>query len=153
MHGMLKRAAASAIPVLLGLAVSPASAMAAPHTSRAVAGPVKGGQETHQSRRAGTTSTAETTADTYWSTVTDAGFAATPATPVINGGPAQLVRFSPVPGSVHGGSSRGIVAYGKDDKFIGNRIFANGGSGFSQGSTTGNGSVGTAGISGLAHFR
>jgi hypothetical protein len=38
MHVMLKRAAASAIPVLLGLAVSPATAMAAPQS-----GPVIGG--------------------------------------------------------------------------------------------------------------
>jgi hypothetical protein len=38
MHVMLKRAAASAIPVLLGLAISPATAMAAPQS-----GPVIGG--------------------------------------------------------------------------------------------------------------
>jgi hypothetical protein len=38
MHVMLKRAAASAIPALLGLAISPATAMAAPQS-----GPVIGG--------------------------------------------------------------------------------------------------------------
>ena len=38
MHVMLKRAAASAVPVLLGLAVSPATAMAAP-----LPGPLHGG--------------------------------------------------------------------------------------------------------------
>jgi hypothetical protein len=37
-HVVLRRAAASAIPVLLGLAVSPVTAMAAPH-----GGPVLGG--------------------------------------------------------------------------------------------------------------
>ena len=38
MHSMLKRAAASAVPALLGLAISPATAMAAPH-----GGPLLGG--------------------------------------------------------------------------------------------------------------
>ena len=38
MHVMLKRAAASAIPALLGLAIYPATAMAAPQS-----GPVRGG--------------------------------------------------------------------------------------------------------------
>ena len=38
MHNMLKRAAASAVPALIGLAVSPATAMAAPQS-----GPVHGG--------------------------------------------------------------------------------------------------------------
>ena len=38
MHSMLKRAAASAVPALVGLAISPATAMAAPHT-----GPVRAG--------------------------------------------------------------------------------------------------------------
>jgi hypothetical protein len=42
MHGMLKRAAASAIPALLGLAISPATAMAAPHTVHVIGGAADG---------------------------------------------------------------------------------------------------------------
>ena len=38
MHVMLKRAAASAIPALLGLAIYPATAMAAPHTGHVTGG-------------------------------------------------------------------------------------------------------------------
>jgi hypothetical protein len=164
MHGMLKRAAAAVIPALLGLAVSPASAMAAPHTSRAVAGPVKGSRETHQGRRAGATSTAETTADTYRSAGTGAGFAATPAIPVIlafpptftaipayPGGIARLARFPRVPISVIGGSAQGIdIINGKNVKLTGNDAVAGGASGIdiSQGNVTGSGSntaVGSAG--------
>jgi hypothetical protein len=106
MHRMLKRAAASAIPALLGLAISPATAMAAPHTSRTVAGPVQG-------RLAGTAGTAKTTADTHWFNGTDDEFAATPATRVI----------------AVGGPGMGITAFGKDDKSIGNHIAVSGGSG------------------------
>jgi len=42
MHRMLKRAAASAIPALLGLAISPATAMAAFHPGPAVGAPANG---------------------------------------------------------------------------------------------------------------
>jgi hypothetical protein len=42
MHVMLKRAAASAIPALLGLAISPATAMAAPHTVHVIGGTADG---------------------------------------------------------------------------------------------------------------
>jgi hypothetical protein len=42
MHVMLKRAAASAIPVLLGLAVFPATAMAAPHAFPVLGGSADG---------------------------------------------------------------------------------------------------------------
>ena len=42
MHCMLKRAAASAIPALVGLAVFPASAMAAYHPGSAVGAPSNG---------------------------------------------------------------------------------------------------------------
>jgi len=125
MHVMLKRAAASAIPVLVGLAVFPASAMAAPHTSRAVAGPAKGGREMHerlaqrpwsatiQRHLAGITVTAKTTADTCWFNGTDDEFAVTPATPVI----------------AVGGPAIGILNLGKDDKSIGDHIASSGGSG------------------------
>jgi hypothetical protein len=172
MHVMLKRAAASAIPALLGLAVSPATTMAAPHTARAVAGPVKGGRETHerlaqlprsgthQGHLAGTTSTAETTADTYRLNSTDAGFATTPAIPAIlafrpafvaipvypdsainGGGIARLASFSRVPGHVNvGAPAYGIINYGKYDKSIGNHVTASAGSGFiSYRNVTGNG--------------
>ena len=137
MHGMLKRAAASAIPALLSLAVSPASAMAAPHTGRAVAGPVMGGREVHarlvqlprsgaiQGRRAGTTGIAETTADTSPSNGTDAEFAATPAIPII-------LLFPPTrAGGPVGGPANGIITYGSGDKVIGNHILASAGSGIS----------------------
>ena len=143
MHVMLKRAAASAVPALLGLAVSPATAMAAPHTSQAAAGPVKGGRETHErlaqlprsgthrGRLAATTSTAKTTADTYR----------------LNGGGgiALLARITRVPGfgSVKGvgGRASGIIALGKGDKYSGVHISVTGGTGFdnSVGSAAGNG--------------
>ena len=42
MHIMLKRAAASAIPALLGLAISPVTAMAAPHTGHVTGGAADG---------------------------------------------------------------------------------------------------------------
>jgi hypothetical protein len=42
MHVMLKRAAASAIPALLGLAISPATAMAAPQTGHLIGGSADG---------------------------------------------------------------------------------------------------------------
>jgi hypothetical protein len=159
MHGMLKRAAASAIPTLLGLAVSPASALAAPHTGRAVAGPVMSSRMVHerlvrlplsgtsQGRLVGTTGTAETTADTRRCNGTDAESAATPviltflptftAIPVINGGIVRLARFSPVKGSVNGAPANGIIAFGNDEKIIGNHIMADAGSGIDKnGSTT-----------------
>jgi hypothetical protein len=163
MHGMLKRAAASAIPALIGLAVSPASTMAAPQTGQAVAGPVTGGREVHghlaqlprsgmsQGRLAGTTGTTETTADTRRRNGTDAEFAATPAIPVINGDIARLAHFSRAPGSANGAPAIGIIATGKDDKFIGNHITGSGGSGNTiyrnvTGSETG--SVGSNGSTG-----
>ena len=151
MHGMLRRAVASAVPVLVGLAVSPASAMAAPHTGRAAAGPVMGGREVHerlvQRPLSGTIQgrTAKTTADTSWSNGTGAGFAATPASPAIlmfpaasiaipvspgsglNGGPARLARFSRV-GPPTVGAANGIIA-SKGDKITGNRVSTVGGTG------------------------
>ena len=42
MHNMLKRAAASAVPALIGLAVFPATAMAAPHTGPLIGGAAHG---------------------------------------------------------------------------------------------------------------
>ncbi|HYZ57520.1 MAG TPA: hypothetical protein VE733_29020 [Streptosporangiaceae bacterium] len=132
MHRMLKRAAVSAIPALVGLAVFPATAMAAPHTSRAVAGPAKGGREAHERHLAGNTGTAKTTAHTPWFNGTDDEFAATPATPVI----------------AVGGPGIGILVMGRDDKSIGNQIADSGGSGNTMyrditGSETG--SVGSTG--------
>ena len=137
MHGMLKRAAASAVPALLSLAVSPASAMAAPHTGRAVAGPGMEGREMHerlvqlprsgaiQGRLVGTTGIAETTADTSPSNGTDAEFAATPAIPII-------LVFPPTrAGGPVGGPAKGISVYGNGDKVIGNHIIAAAGSGIS----------------------
>ena len=102
MHGMLKRAAASAIPALLGLAVSPASAMAAPHTGRAVAGPVMGSREVHER------------------------LAQLPRS-----GIAQLDRFTRVPGSVNavGAPADGIIADGHGNKIFGNHIAASAGTG------------------------
>lgn len=173
MHGMLKRAAVSAIPALLGLVVSPASALAAPHTGQAAAKPMKGGREAHerlvQRPLSGTIQgrTAKTTADTYWSIGTDAGFAATPAAPivtfsptfgaipvypVINGGPALLARFSRVPVSKNiGAPGYGILATGKNDKLIGNHAAVTSGSGITiyrnnTGSETG--ATGSAGSTG-----
>jgi hypothetical protein len=142
MHVMLKRAAASAIPALLGLAVFPATAMAAPHTGRVAAGPVTGGQETHerlvqrprsgthQGHLAGTASTAETTADD----------------PAINGG-CGIARFYWAPRPVQGGTANGIIVFGNYDKIIGVHVYANGGAGIdnSTGSTVGNGIAGMAG--------
>jgi hypothetical protein len=122
MHGMVKRAAAVAIPALLGLAVSPASAMAAPHADRAVAGPVMSSQEVHerlvrlplsgtiQGRLAGTT---------------DAEFAATPVIPII-------LIFPPTRGGGPvGGPAKGIIAYGNNDKIVGNHVLVSAGSGIS----------------------
>jgi hypothetical protein len=156
MHGMLRRAAASAVPALVGLVVSPASAMAAPHTGQALTGPGMSGREVHerlvrlplpgtdQGRPAGTTSTAETTADTYLSDGTEPEFATTTAIPVImtfptfiaipvysDGGTAQLARFSRVPGSVKnvGAPAYGLINYGKGDKITGNHIAVTAGSG------------------------
>jgi hypothetical protein len=149
MHGMLRRAAASAIPALVGLAVSPASTMAAPHTGQAAAGPVKGGREVHerlvQRPLSGTIQghTAKTTGDTYRSNDTDAESAAIPAIPAIlaflpaftaipiyPSGTARLARFSRVPVSENvGGPAFGIIATGKNDKIIGNRANASAGSG------------------------
>jgi hypothetical protein len=155
MHGMLKRAAASAIPALLGLAVSPANAMAASHADRAAAGPARGGREVHehlaqrprsgtiQGHRAGITRIAKTTADTFWSNGTDAEFAATPAIPDFqtfppaftavpvhpDGGIAQRDRFTRAPGSVVGAPANGIIAYGNGNKILGNHIAASAGSG------------------------
>jgi hypothetical protein len=151
MHGMLKRAAVSAVPALVGLVVAPASALAAPHTARVVANPVMGGREAHERLAQLPLSdtiqgrTAETAEDTHPSNGTDAGFAATPAVPVIatftptfgaipvypviNGGFAQLARFYRGPGSLEGGPANGIIAYGKNDKFIGNHITSSAGAG------------------------
>ena len=42
MHSMLKRAAASTVPALIGLAISPATAMAAPHGGHVIGGPADG---------------------------------------------------------------------------------------------------------------
>jgi hypothetical protein len=142
MHGMLKRVAASAIPALLGLAVSPASVMAAPHTGRAAAPAAKAA-----SRMVGTTGAA----NTYRLNSTGAEFAAAPAAPDIpmfmpafiavpvhpDGGIAQLARFSRVPGSggvgavgrAVGAPANGIIAYGKNEKTFGNHIAASAGSG------------------------
>jgi hypothetical protein len=102
MHGMVKRAVASAIPALLGLAVSPATAMAAPHTTRAVAGPVIGSREMHER------------------------LAQLPRS-----GIAQLDRFTWGPGSVYavGAPVKGIIAYGHGDKIFGNHIAASAGTG------------------------
>jgi hypothetical protein len=145
MHVMLKRAAASAIPALLGLlAISPATAMAASHTSRAVAGPVKVARQTHerlvqwprsgthQGHLAGITSTAKTTADD----------------PAINCG-YGIVRFYWAPRPVKGGTAIGVIVLGNNDKIIDDNVYANGGSGIdnSTGSTVGNGIAGTAGNS------
>jgi hypothetical protein len=133
MHGMLRRAAVSAVPALLGLAVSPASALATPHTGQAAAGPVKGGREVHerlvQLPRSGTAQgrTAKTTADTSWSNGTGAGFAATPAAPGINGGTAWLARFSRI-GPPIVGATNGIIA-SKGGKTTGNRVTSIGGVG------------------------
>jgi hypothetical protein len=156
MHVMLKRAAASAIPALVGLAVFPATAMAAPHTSRAVAGPVKGGRQTHErlmrlqlsdahrGRLAATARTAKTTADAYGP---DSAFTAIPVYP--SDGNPWLAHFHRGPGTVKGGTSIGVIVYGKDDKIIGNHVYANAGSGIdkSTGGTVGNGIAGTAGNS------
>ena len=148
MHVMLKRAAASAIPALVGLAVSPATAMAAPHASRAVAGPAMGSREVHarlvqlpgsgtiHSHLAGTTRTAKTTADTYR---------------LNGGGIARLARFIRVPGHAIGvgGTASGIIALGKNDTNIGNHLITTGGTGFdnSVGGAVGNGVGRTAGFS------
>jgi hypothetical protein len=120
---MLKRAAASAIPALLGLAISPATAMAAPHTGQAVAGP---------GHLAGPASTAKTTADD----------------PAINCG-SGIVRFYWAPRPAKGGTAIGAIVFGSNDKIIGDNFYANGGSGIdnSTGSTVGNGIAGTAGNS------
>jgi hypothetical protein len=139
MHGMFKRAAVSVIPVLLGLAVFPATAMAAPHTGRAVAGPARSGRETHerlaqrprlgmhQGHRAGTTSIAGTPADD----------------PAINWG----IAFYWAPRPVNGGDAYGIIAYGNDDKIINDNVYANAGAGIdnSDGATVGNAAVGISG--------
>jgi hypothetical protein len=165
MHGMLKRAAVSAVPALAGLAVSPASALAAPHTAQAVAGPVMSGREAHErlvqlprsrtirDRLAGTTGTAKTTADTYWSNGTGAGFAAIPLYPVTDAGIAQLARFYWGPGSVKnvGAPAYGIIATGRNDKTIGNHAAVTSGSGITiyrnnTGSETG--ATGSAGSTG-----
>jgi len=137
MHGMIKRAAASAIPALLGLAVFPASAMAAPHTSRAVAGPVMDARGMHvrlaqlplsgavQGRPAGTTGIAETAADTFRFNRTDAESAATPAIPVI-------LMFLPTRGGGPvGGHADGIIAFGNNEKIVGNHTLVSAGSGIS----------------------
>jgi hypothetical protein len=159
MHGMVKRAAASAVPALVGLAVSPATAMAAPHTGRAIAGPAISGREAHerlaqlprsgkiQGHLAGIASTAQTTADTCQCDGSGTECAATPATPVIpafpaafivipvyphtdiNGSLARLVHFFPGGGSVNGAPANGIIAYGNGDKIFGNHIAASAGSG------------------------
>jgi hypothetical protein len=156
MHGMFKRAAASAIPALVGLAIYPATAMAAPHTSRAVAGPVKGDRQTHErlaqlrlsdarrGRLAATARTAKTTADTYGP---DSTFTAIPVYPY-DGNP-WLARFHRGPGTVKGGTAIGVIISGKYDKVIGNHVYANAGSGIdkSTGGTVGNGIAGTAGNS------
>jgi hypothetical protein len=134
---MLKRAAASAIPALLGLAVFPASAMAAPHTGRAVAGPEMGARGMHerlvrlplsgtiQGRLAGITGIAETTADTFRSNGTDAVFFATPASPIILTFP-HTRDSGPV-----GGPANAIIVYGNDEKIVGNHILVSAGSGIS----------------------
>ena len=146
--------------------------MAAPHTSRAAAGPMTGGREVHerlvqlprlgtiQGRPAGTTGVAETTAATYRLNSTGAEFAATPAAPVImtfpafiavpvypNGGTAQLARFSRAPGSVNGvgAPANGIIAYGSNEKILGNHVTAAGGVGvetFRNGPGNGTAAVG-----------
>jgi hypothetical protein len=100
MHRMLKRAAASAIPALLGLAISPATAMAAPHTSRVVAGPAKDGRAHER---------------------------LVPHTAIK--GIARLARFSWVPGSGVGAPANGILNFGPGDKSTGNHISGTGGSG------------------------
>ncbi|HYZ54851.1 MAG TPA: hypothetical protein VE733_15280 [Streptosporangiaceae bacterium] len=152
MHGMLKRAAASAIPALLGLAVCPASAMAAPHTGRAAARATKAA-----SRMMHTTGTA----NTHRLKSTGAEFAATPANPDIpmfmpafiavpvypGGGIAQLAHFSRVPGSanvfrtgsVNGAPADGVIAYGSNEKIFGNHIAASAGSGINTYQNLGNG--------------
>jgi hypothetical protein len=173
MRGVLKRAAASAVPALLALAVSPASALAAPHTARAIAGTARGGRQVHerlaqlpvsgttQGRPVGTTGTTETTADTHPSNGTGAEFAAAPvivtfpaafvAIPVypdsvINGGPARLVHFSRGPSSFRGGGAYGIIAFGKDYKVVGNRVVSSSGSGQSIYLNNGNGTASTNGF-------
>ena len=133
MHVMLKRAAASAIPALVGLAVFPASAMAAPHTSRAAARATK-----VISRLVRATGTA----NTYRLNRTGAEFAATPAIPAIrafhtsiavpaypDGGIARLARFSRVPRSAVGAPANGILNFGKFDESTGNFVSGTGGSG------------------------
>ncbi|HYZ54362.1 MAG TPA: hypothetical protein VE733_12810 [Streptosporangiaceae bacterium] len=151
MHVMLKRAAASAIPALVGLAISPATAMAAmaaPHTSQAAAGPAKGGRQTHErlmrlrlsdTHRGRLAATART------------------AIPVYSGPDiARFAHFYRDPGTVKGGPAIGVIAYGNYDKIIGCHINASGGSGIdsssggttgsSSGGTTGNGVAGTAAV-------
>jgi hypothetical protein len=147
MRIILKRAAASAIPALVGLAIFPATAMAAtaaPHTSRAVAGPVRDARQTHErlvrlrlsathrGRLAATASTAETTAYPDWPNST-----------------FTAIGVYPGPGVVKGGSAIGAIAFGKDDKIISCNFYANAGSGIdnSTGGTVGNGVAGTAGNS------
>jgi hypothetical protein len=160
MHVMLKRAAASAIPALLGLAISPATAMAAmaaPHTSQAAAGPVKDGRQTHerlmrlrlsathQGHLAATASTAKTTADTDGHNSTSTATSVYPG-PAI----ARFAHFDPGPGTVNkGGAATGVIAYGNYDEIIGCYVYATGGSGLnsSTGGTTGNSVAGTAGNS------
>ena len=145
MHGMLKRAAASAIPALLGLAVCPASAMAAPHSGRAAAPATKAA-----SRMMHTTGTAHT----HRLNRTGAEFAATPANPDIpmfmpafiavpvypGGGTAQLAHFTRVPGSLNGGPATGIITDGHGNKIFGNHITASAGSGYTIFRDNGNGS-------------
>jgi hypothetical protein len=159
MRIILKRAAASVIPALVGLAIFPVTAMAAttaPHTSRAVAGPVREGRQTHErlvrlqlsathrSRLAATASTAETTAypDRPNGTFT---------TITVYPGPAiaRFDDFYPGPGPVKGGAATGAIVFGKDNKIISCNFYANAGSGIdnSTGGTVGNGVAGTAGNS------
>jgi hypothetical protein len=113
MHGMLKRAAASAIPALLGLAVSPASAMAAPHTGRAVAGPVMGSREVHE----------------RLAQLPRSGIAQLDRFTRVPG--SVNVRFTRVPGSVNavGAPADGIIADGHGNKIFGNHIAASAGTG------------------------
>ena len=156
MHGILKRVAASAIPALVGLAIFPATAMAAPHTSRAVAGPVRGARQTHErlvrlrlsdahrGRLAATALTAKTTADAYGP---GSAGAAIPVCPC--GGIPWSARFYLGPGPIKGGTAIGVIVAGKYDKIIGDHVIANAGSGIdnSSGGTTGNDVVGTSGNS------
>jgi hypothetical protein len=175
MHGMLRRAAVSAVPALVGLVAAPASVLAAPHVGQAAANTVTGGREAHerlvqlplpgtiQGRPVGATGTAKTTADTHPSNGTGAGFATTPAVPVIatftptfaavpvypliNGDSARLARFAWGPGSANGAPAYGIVAPGSADKLIGNHITSSGGSGniiYRNVTGSGTGSVGPA---------